>query len=214
MVWLPRSLPRIPLERSAEIWSDYKDTQPDFDPFEGEEHDARVNFYYHADQTAKYGRLGPAKEPAVLSLSRESRKESHEFCYSYNSFSIRFDWRDLGGSLRAAEAWIMQGGLPSEADKASYIRRILLEGCGAPLEGVEFNVEIKLTDEAPFYSVNAEDINIEYWDMRDLRSEMDVHILQHMQHLSDLADGRRFVFCTDDLCMLARIFVQILMSSM
>lgn len=232
VVWIPRCVPRISPDDSAELSEAYEDEvddeddENDIDPHSGdeEEEDYDRGLYtgenqeperdsedaYRVDIAAMHGTCGPLNEPAVLFLNRESRAESRELSYTQNAFSIHFDRHDYDHSLGRFFDWAKAEGLPTERHKAVLIRQISFEGCSVVEEGVKFNVDIDLTDEAPFFKVHAEYFDSSDFSIDRIRAQLREAITARLEVMVEKAGCARFAFRAWDLMDLAQEFKEVM----
>ena len=119
----------------------YVDSEPDNDdPLEEDEE--------HFDSEERMGMLFRTQEPSLLLACKEIREQCLPLYYASNAFSWRFFWLDQYRSLARFEKWTQ-----SVSKNAKYITRISFEGRHSVEEGIEFEVDIDLLDEAPFFDL-------------------------------------------------------------
>ena len=93
-------------------------------------------------------------EPGILLASKDIREQCLPIYYGTNAFSWRFFWGDQWVSLARFTEWIRVVGV-----NAKYITQISFEGRHSVEEGIEFEVDIDLLEESPFFDITADCIH-------------------------------------------------------
>ena len=152
----------------------------------------------HSDSEEKIGMLYNLKEPAILSLSSDVRRECLPIYYGNDSFSRHFYWLDYEKSPKAWAGTV--------EENARLIRSISFEGRHAVEEGVEFLANVDLREHGfPF------DVQVTYAHAGDYVTETIRHSLEHQLISALCVIARRadtsLVLSSDTINKLASIFV-------
>ena len=110
----------------------------------------------HLDSEERMGMLFRTEEPSILLACREIREQCLPLYYGSNAFSWRFFWLDQNRSLARFEQWTKMVG-----ENAKYITRISFEGRHSIEEGIEFEVDIDLLEEPPYFDLAVDCIHPE-----------------------------------------------------
>lgn len=155
----------------------------------------------HFDTLEEIGVLYEPKEPAILHVSKEIRAQCLPVYYSQNAFSWRFLWTDYPRSCARFKAWT-RSILP---ESVKLITKVTFQGRHAIEEGLEFSIDIDLTENWPFFETNV------YTACEDEAGAIAEAINRHTAHiLWRIAQSlnSRPILSADLLCELASIFVQ------
>lgn len=93
-------------------------------------------------------------EPGILLACKEIRTQCLPVYYGSNAFSWRLFWLYPRDSLFKFEKWVEVVG-----EHAKHMRQISFEGRHAVEEGIEFEVDIDLLDDKPYYHVESDCIH-------------------------------------------------------
>ncbi|CAK4032529.1 Hypothetical predicted protein [Lecanosticta acicola] len=156
----------------------------------------------HADTEEVTGMLYEPQEPAILKASREIRAQALPTYYSTNAFSWRFLWTDYEGSCFRFKAWALS--IPPSGIEA--MTKVTFQGRHAVEEGVEFSIDIDLTDDHPFFETNV------YCDETDEAVGSICEAINRdtarLLWFGSRTHRSRTILAADILCELANIFVQ------
>jgi hypothetical protein len=158
----------------------------------------------HFDSEERIGMLFHTWEPGILLACKEIREQCLPLYYGSNAFSWRFFWGHQANSLACFTEWTQVVG-----KNAKYITQISFEGRHSIEEGIEFEVDIDLLEESPFFDIAADCIHPgdELTDVIVEVIEQDfVTVLWRMSK----RDRGVIKISSKDLCLLGTIFSEAL----
>lgn len=154
----------------------------------------------HYDSEERTGMLFRTEEPGILLACKEIREQCLPIYYASNAFSWRFYWLDQPRSLQRFVSWTQ-----TARKYAKHITELSFEGRHSVEEGIDFEVDIDLFEEVPYFNVVVEcrHPGDELTDAVIEAVEQDfITVLWKMSR----RDGGRITFTSDDLCRLGHLF--------
>ncbi|KAK3723214.1 hypothetical protein LTR37_001937 [Vermiconidia calcicola] len=157
----------------------------------------------HQDVHERIGMVYEPKEPAILLVSKEARAQCLPIYYAKNPFSWRFLWLNYPRSLDRFNKWVNQ----IRHEDARHITKLTFEGRHTVEEGVEFEVDIDILEDDPFFEVKAASSNGQDSAITTLKPALE----QHISHLLEkwlIRNPAGRTLCQSRLDDLAEVFVK------
>ena len=104
----------------------------------------------HFDSDEKIGMFYELDEPAILLTCKEIRQQCLPLYYALNSFSWRFLWQENVRSMNRFTMWVTA----IQDEQAALVRKISFESRHQYAEGIEFDADIDLVKQSPFFTVS------------------------------------------------------------
>lgn len=167
-----------------------------------EDNDVDTEDGEHYDGEEIMGMLFQTKEPPILLVCKEICEQCLPVYYGCNAFSWRFFWLEQDRSLQRFNEWATQ----VVGKHAKHIARLSFEGRHSVEEGIEFEVDVNLLEEVPFFELAVQCLHLTD-DLTDAiveAVEQDfITILWKMSR----RDGGEITLSSGDICMLGKAFV-------